>query len=187
MKITWVIVAVLLPLVPGAASAQATTVEELSKYLRKGEAIEVTIDGHKTRGIFDSASPSGLALRNNGRVTLYPAERVQRVTRKDGIENGTAIGLGAGLAAGFIVALRMSPNRQRCLSAVGPFASQFEGCGDNRASAFRTLTTIGVVAGAAIDGFMKDTLYESRPGTGQVSIRPVLGWRRQGLTASIAF
>ena len=113
-----------------------------------------------------------------------------RVAPRQVVERGVAgvagiVMLGTPTTAGFIVALGMKPNLQRCLAGPAGLANQLEGCGDNRNSAFGTLTLVGYVAGYAIDSFMKKTLYVSPQSGGSVSIAPVLRPGHQGRAVGV--
>ncbi len=170
---------------PAVSSGQAATLSELSSELKTGDPVEVTGDRGRTRGAFESLSPDWLTVRVSGREIRYAANRVQRVRRIDSLTNGTLIGLGTGMTAGFIVALGMKPNLQRCLAGPAGLVNQLEGCGDNRNSAFGTLTLVGYVAGYAIDSFMKKTLYVSPQSGASVSIAPVLRPGHQGRAVGV--
>jgi hypothetical protein len=186
-RLRLIVVVLSLTLLSTTASGQARTIAELSTYVKQGDIVELTVGSLRTRGAFERATADGVTLRRPGRQdAFFPADRVQRVRRVDRPTNGMLIGLGAGMTAGFIVALRMSPDSGRC-SALGPYAGQFEGCGDDRNSAFSTLTTLGFVAGATIDGVMKTTVYQASTGPATVRLTPVLGRRQRGLAVGVRF
>jgi hypothetical protein len=46
---------------------------------------------------------------------------------------------------------------------------------------------LGYVAGAAIDGLTKKTVYEVSTGAATVRVAPVLGWRERGLAVAVRF
>lgn len=172
---------------PAVSSGQATTLSELSKDVKKGETIEVTIDGRRSRGAFDSISSDALTVDSGGRKIRYAAERVQRVRHIDSPREGMLIGFAGGLTAGFVVALRMSPDPQRCLAGPPGLVNQLEGCGDDRNSAFASLVVAGYLAGTIIDSLMKKTLYVSPHGAASVSVAPVLRPGQQGLAVAVRF
>ena len=106
-------------------------------------------------------------------------------TRVDSLTNGGLIGLAAGMTAGFIVALNMSPDPQRCLPGAAGLVNQLEGCGDDRNSAFASLTVAGFVTGYIIDARMRKTIYESRAGGASVGIAPALRPGQRGFALGV--
>jgi hypothetical protein len=95
---------------PAISNAQTAPQGELSILLKKGERIEVSGGGRRTQGFFESLSSDWLTVKNGGTEFRHPANRIERIRRIDPLTDGSLIGLAAGMAAGFIVALRMSPD-----------------------------------------------------------------------------
>ena len=184
---TAVLLVILIPAVSWAQGT-VTTLPEIARFVKQGEMLEVTTVGGRIRGTFESVSPTILTVRQQERDFQYPVASVKKVRRLDSHTNGMLIGLAAGIAGGFIIALSLPPPAVGC-RVPGPssITNQLEGCGDDRASAFSTSTTVGLVAGATIDALMTKTLYVSPSAATEVALSPVLHAQRRSLGVVVRF
>ena len=146
--------------------------------LRLGETVLVTdVWGHRVEGRLAELRPGTLVL-TQGTLMLEMAEaNVVRVQRRDSIQNGLWLGLGAGIAAAWI-----TPNVFCDLPDDECAAIVFSAIG---------LPSIagGALAGALVDAVIKKTVFQSRggPGSARIQVTPMLGAGRAGALATIRF
>jgi hypothetical protein len=133
--------------------------------------------GNRIKGkLVDLRSGSLVLMQGAQRIELTEAD-VSRIRRRDSVQNGLWLGLGAGVAAAWL-----APHLVCDLPDPECAAIVFVAIGLPSIAA-------GTVAGAVIDSAIKKTVFESAGtrGTARIHVSPVLGGRRVGALATIRF
>jgi hypothetical protein len=184
--LTWLVAAAVSPTALGAQTP-TRSFDDLRRVLKVGESVIVTNDsGQRTKG--NVADVSGLSLTLQVRRTkdnpqgtrTFAEDTVIRVTRRDSLENGVLIGLGAGAVAawGFV--------RGNC----GPAGYDPE-CGASAARiGLLAFVPAGAVAGALIDKAIGNApvyLSPSRLTRSSLAVLPWFGSSAGGVALSFRF
>ena len=170
---------------PAGAETLARSLEELGRRMKPGQKVQVLErSGRLTEGVITEVSESSPSVFA-GETRTVPAEEVLRVEREwDSVRDGIVKGAIVGLAAGAVVWLESRGKSEEQLAAEG-----CDGCGSPKYVAIGAAE--GVLFGWLIDHFHKGRtlMYEaplSRP-RASISVAPVVGDGRRGLSLAVAF
>jgi hypothetical protein len=167
---------------PAGAAEPARSLEEFARGMKPGQKVQVLErSGRLTEGVITEASESSLTVFAGENRTVA-AEEVLRVDRAgDPVRNGILIGAVAGAAlglAGMWAYPEDAESKAECPTCKSPSMVAF-------------FAVSGAGWGWLIDHLMKGrtTLYEA-PMTrsrASVSVAPILGKGRRGLTVAVGF
>ena len=165
---------------PALPQTPAASFEQLAAKgaIRPDETVYVTDAwGQRVKGKFVDLRPGTLVLRQGSLDIEMSEADVSRIQRKDSIQNGLWLGLGAGVAAAWI-----APHAFCDLPDDECAAIIFSAIG------LPSIVT-GGVAGALVDAAIKKTVFQfgGTPGSARIQVTPVVGGRRAGALATIRF
>lgn len=182
--LAWAVAVAVSPTALGAQAARSF--DDLPRVLKVGESVVVMSDtGQRTHGTVAAVSGRTLTLKvrsakdNPQGTWTFAEDTVARITRRDSLENGVLIGLGAGVAATWGVV------RGRC----GPAGFDPE-CGASVARIGLAIVPAGAVAGALLDKAIGNApvyLSPSRSTRSPVALSPWLGRTSAGVVLSVRF
>ena len=165
---------------PAMPQTPAASFEQLASKgaIRPDETVYVTDAwGQRVKGKFVDLRPGNLVLRHGSLDIEMSEADVSRIQRKDSIQNGLWLGLGAGVAAAWVAPYVFCdlPDDE-CAAIV------FSAIGLPAIAA-------GGVAGALVDAAIKKTVFQfgGGPRSARIQVTPVLGPRRSGALATIRF
>lgn len=184
---------------PSAAGAQTTEpFSRLHKLLKAGERVTVTdADGHRIKGTISDVTASTLSVDRQTRMDRPRDERtfgdgsLLQVERRDSLDNGTLIGLGAGIVASWAFV------RGQC----GPPGRDSECAAYAGLIAFPTFVPIAAAIGAIVDASYKTRVTlahddhaaaangrrsRSNP-LASLALAPVVGTHAGGVAMSMRF
>ena len=175
-RLSFSAVAVFVILAPRPAPAQpvATSFEELRQVLKNGQAVVVTdASGRRARGRVADVSRSSLVVRVPEART-FTEGTVKEIRSPDTLRSGALTGLGIGAGAGLAMVAAMCYDGADC----GPSAQVVGIAGG-----------IGAAIGAGIDALMDRgrVLYRPRPHAFTLTVSPLAGEYRKGVSASVRF
>jgi hypothetical protein len=173
---------------PAFAADVARSLEELGRRIKAGEKVQVLErSGRLTEGVITEVSESSLTVFAFENRTL-PAEDILRVDREgDSVRNGILIGVAVGVAAGALAGVSYSYVPEEEKAARGPCPM---------CESIPAMMAMGAVSGAfwgwLVDHLKKGRtpLYEaslSRTSRATVTVAPVVGKGRRGLSLAVAF
>jgi hypothetical protein len=172
--------------VPAVAVAQGTTqsFDDLRRVVKVGESVEVTDDtGRKTRGTVVELRETSVVLQPqrknvNPQPTVAFAEgSVTKIERRDRLDNGILIGLGAGILATWGLDI----------GSCGPPGSDPECSLYTRLYFGPVLIPAGAIAGAFIDKAISKVLYVSPAVRAKVAVVPWVTGSERGMAVSVRF
>ena len=165
---------------PALSQTPAASFEQLiaEGAVQPHETVYVTdVYGHRVKGKLGELRPGGLVLMQGvGRIQMNEAE-VVRIQRRDSLQNGLWLGLGAGVAAAWIAPhVFCDLPDEECAAIV------FAAIGLPSIAA-------GTITGALVDAAIKKTVFQlaGTRGSARIQVSPVLGGRRAGVLATIRF
>lgn len=168
--------AVLVAFLPATASAQtAPSLAELGRRLL-GDTIFVTDEsGRQTRGRLVDVFPSYLVVSTPERRT-FEHDSIREIRRPDGLWNGLAIGVAAGLLPGAFLGHLSCEDSDTCTS--GPISGAL------------VMGGIGAAIGVGIDELVRRpgrVIYAATPRAQRITVAPVMAPGRQGIQVGIRF
>ena len=173
---------------PAGAETVARSLEELGLRTRPGQKVQVLErSGRLTEGVITEISESSVTVFAFENRTL-PAEDILRVDREgDSVKNGILIGVAAGVAGGALIKAYYSSLPEEQKQGV----DECPPC-----DSLPTMMVTGAMSGAfwgwLVDHLKKGRtpLYEAplaRTSRATVSVTPVVGKGRRGLTVAVGF
>lgn len=165
---------------PALPQTPAASFEQLiaEDAIRPHQTVYVTDAwGHRVKGKLGEVRPGSLVLMQGSQTIQMTEADVNRIQRRDSLQNGLWLGLGAGVAAAWI-----APNLFCDLPDEECAAVVFAAIGLPSIAA-------GTVTGALVDAAIKKTVFQfaGARGSAQIQVSPVLGGRRAGVLATIRF
>ena len=141
--------------------------------LTVGEMVHVKdVHGRSVNGAIAEASLTALAIVEEERSVIVPADEVQTVDRQDSVLNGVLLGLAAGMV--------VTATATRGICGEGEAVECFGYIG------LPVSLGGGVAIGAAVDALMHATLYR-RPDAAQVRVAPLVSHHRMGARLSVTW
>jgi hypothetical protein len=165
---------------PAFPQTPAASFEQLiaDDAIQPNETVYVTDAwGHRVKGRLGELRPGSLVLKQGAETIQMPEADVSSIQRRDSLQNGLWLGLGAGVAAAWIAPhLFCDLPDDECAAII------FAGIGLPSIAA-------GTVAGALVDAAIKKTVfqYAGARASARIQVAPVLGGRRAGVLATIRF
>lgn len=165
---------------PALAQTPAGSFEQLiaDDAIKPRQTVYVTdVWGHRVKGRLFELRPGSVVLMQGSQTIEMNEADVSRIQRRDSVQDGLWLGLGAGVAAAWVAPHFFcdSPDPE-CAAQV------FAAIG---------LPSIagGMVAGALIDAAIKKTVFRfgGRRETVRMQVSPVIGDRRAAALATIRF
>jgi hypothetical protein len=173
---------------PALAADVARSLEDLGRRIKPGEKVQVLErSGRVTEGVITELSESSVTVFAFENRTV-PAEDILRVDREgDPVRDGILIGVAAGVAAGALAGASYAhvPEEEKAATAPCPMCESIP-----------AMMAMGAVSGAfwgwLVDHLEKGRtpLYEaslSRTSPATVTVTPVVGRGRRGLSVAVAF
>ena len=133
--------------------------------------------GERIKGRLVELRPDGLVLMQGAQRIELTETDVHRIRRRDSVQNGLWLGLGAGVAAAWLAPHLVCDLPDPECAVIVSVAIGVPSI------------AAGTVAGALIDAAIKKTIFQSARtrGTARIQVSPVLGDRRAGALATIRF
>lgn len=165
---------------PAFAQTPAASFEQLAAQgaIQPHETVYVTdVWGQRVKGTLGELRPGSLVLLQGIGQIQMPEADVVRIQRRDSLQNGLWLGLGAGVAAAWIAPhLFCDLPDDECAAIV------FAAIGLPSIAA-------GTITGTLVDAAIKKTVFQPAGprGSARIQMSPVLGGRRAGVLATIRF